>query len=635
VRLQAAIADPLRPLAKLLLCGVLGFAIAGMPLAMLGVFRPLPVVIGGALMCAVLWAIWGPASATRIPRLAATAALIVVLVPTGVNAKYQGQHLLNNKDPAVYVITARWIAREGNLKFDNSIAAFGQNGDLYYEAPGFYLAESHPEYAEPQFLHLLPALMAIGEWLGGLFLMFKVPALIGGMALLAVYLFATRVLGPWWAVGATAGLAVSLPAVYFSRDSYSEMLSMLFLFGGLWLLWEARDKGSRRLHFIAGLALGATAMARIDALFYLIPLAAYLLIGPRLASAEQPAHGGWRMTGPLVAGVTLTTGLGLADVALFAPQYLDDLPQVRTIALGLAAVVGAGAALWAISRIRAVWKPPPHLKRGLVAALLVATAVILAALNWNRPWLAWYLGTVTVAAALVGLVLLAPLGRQRRVDWYVAPFLAIFAATAMVYLYRPNVTIEHIFAIRRFLPVVLPGMLILAFVVVDRLWRAGAARGTGIALRAGAVALAIALVALPARKTAPVADVAPQAGMGDVTERACRTLPPNAAVLVLDEAGVPFYRHQYLHTIRAFCDVPTAGAPVNADLVRQVAAQQATRGRRLFVIDRDGNVAGLAPPPGSPHIGEVIADLRPVADAVPTDAPELPVAFHIFEVPPP
>ncbi len=95
-------------------------------------------------------------------------------------------------------------------------------------------------------------LVAIGGWLSDAWLL-RVAPLIGGVALLGFYALAREVVREWWALGATALLAISLPMINFSRAVYSEPTAMVFLLGALALLFLCDARGGVPLHLVTGL----------------------------------------------------------------------------------------------------------------------------------------------------------------------------------------------------------------------------------------------------------------------------------------------------------------------------------------------------------------------------------------------
>ena len=111
-----------------------------------------------------------------------------------------------------------------------------------------------------QFAHLLPALLAQAHVLGGDRLMFAATPMIGGVALLAFFVAAWRLLrNPFVALAALVSFAFLLPVVSFSRDSYSEIPMQLLVFTALWILTDRVPFLRPRVAFVAGLFLGHAA----------------------------------------------------------------------------------------------------------------------------------------------------------------------------------------------------------------------------------------------------------------------------------------------------------------------------------------------------------------------------------------
>jgi hypothetical protein len=89
--------------------------------------------------------------------------------------------------------------------------------------------------------HMLSALLAFAQNLGGNRFMFLTVPFLGGFALLAFYLLANRLLQhPVWALAATATLALLMPQTSFARDSTTEILIQILLFTAIWLLCDRR-----------------------------------------------------------------------------------------------------------------------------------------------------------------------------------------------------------------------------------------------------------------------------------------------------------------------------------------------------------------------------------------------------------
>ncbi|HEV7209719.1 MAG TPA: hypothetical protein VGN54_13410, partial [Mycobacteriales bacterium] len=114
-------------------------------------------------------------------------ALGLALAFAVINARYASQHLLVDRDPAVYATTAQYLAHHSQLPVVIDVHAFAAG--VNYDTNGYGLL---PQVGQlfPQGMHAVPALLAlIGRLLGPGFLL-RGDAVIGGVAVLAVYAFA-------------------------------------------------------------------------------------------------------------------------------------------------------------------------------------------------------------------------------------------------------------------------------------------------------------------------------------------------------------------------------------------------------------------------------------------------------------
>ena len=252
---------------------VLTFGAAGLVLAINGAYSAFPAFALGAVGLAgvVLLArpVWskpresgsrsGPQAGDRIARTAAAAGVVSILAITAWNSTNAAQHVLANRDPGLYVQAGRWIARSGSLAIPARVGVFKTNPTFYATLTQF------------PFAHLLPALLAEGHAIGGDRAMLQLPPLLGGVALLAFFVLAWRVLRrPWFAVAALLALALSLPQVAFARDAYSEIPSQILVFSALGLLVHRDGTRNWRIALAAGLFLGTTQATHVDAMFFFI-----------------------------------------------------------------------------------------------------------------------------------------------------------------------------------------------------------------------------------------------------------------------------------------------------------------------------------------------------------------------------
>jgi hypothetical protein len=178
--------------------------------------------------------------------------------------------------------------------------------------------------------------------------------------------------------------------------------------------------------------------------------------------------------------------------------------------------------------------------------------------------LGWYVTPLGLVLALVGSMVLLWGRRWRRA----APQLALLALALAFYLPNPLVSSDHPWAARRYLPLVLPGLLLLAAYGAIAIGRAlqrrtHLPRAVGMLL---AIALALGVAASELQTTAPLLAYREHAGAVAQIEALATLVPPDALVLFpRSTAGLRLALPlQYLGERRAF--VLPAEAPVEGVL---------------------------------------------------------------------
>lgn len=685
-----------RPLA-LVLALLSGFCLVGVAAAMAGWFHP-QVVIPGSLLVGVPlgWAAmralprW---SSTRTSHLAAAAVLVLVGLFTAHNLVNHGQHIVADRDPGVYMTTAKHLSDEGNLLVRGPSGPFVDAAHLSDNGAGFS-PERRDTTLEAQFPHLTASVLAAAGWVNEIGMFLATPV-VGGLALACLYAFATLLAGPRWSVAATAVAGASMPVMIFSRDSYSEPLAMALLFGGLWVLALAERSRGTAPWLLAGLLVGATCMARVDGYLNLIALALGLALHARLWGGTDRRRSRLSLAA-CAAGAAATTLVGLWDTAFFTGGYFRQSLQPRLPAMlgaaALAAVVGFVAAplLWRRARTDAVEREATVLLRAGLWAAAVAVLGFFAWGYWVRPdpdglprvalegmrvlsylpqaktlsvqWLTWYLGPVGVAAGVLGLLAaLVGLARPKRPSTAVVAGLAAVFATTLLYLWTPNVTPDHPWAMRRFAAVAIPGLAVGVAVLGRHLWALGMAAPTGggrhlrvtAGLRARRVAASVAGIAVVAGSLAstvaitwPVQDVRAQVPMRDRIHEVCDLAGDDAAILVPIDGILSL---MFSVPVGVWCQVPSAGgtARLEPDDVARLATEWDEEGRRLVVVsssetpvmntllptgmvEETTHTLPLYPEAVQPTIG--VGPERVVPDGRLGKGPDGDIAFHVYRI---
>ena len=605
---------------------VAGWLVAAYPLARIGLATPLlavpPALAAVLLLCA---------AARRLPPVAETP-WWSVLATLGVSAGFAAYtaahasgHVVLRRDSAVYALLARWIAHSGGLTVPADLAAVGgADPSVGVLAPGLYPAG---DSLTSQFMSGTALTLAPAGWGGGWGWILTAPALVGGLALLAVAGIAARLLGPRWAPAAALALGLTQPVLLTSRSTYSEPLAQLLLFAALCLLVDAVATAGHGLAAVAGLVTGLGLLVRIDAvreLALLIPVVAVLalvrhptwvpLAGGAAAGAAYGALDAFGPSRPYLSdlwpllrpGVAAGAGLlGLAAVGiplgrwlLSRPAFREGVRQARPVAAAGAVLLVAGVAGWLAAR------PYLEAEQGsgdvvkLVESLQRAQVLPVdpdrSYAEQSVRWASWFVGWPVLVLAAVAAAVLSWRAVRGSGDPRWALALWVPAASALAVLWRPGITPDHPWADRRLVPTVLPVVLLLALWAVATTAAAVRRRGGRRARWWAAVVAAAGLAALlyPAEAgSRPLRDSRTEAGEPAAVDTACAVFRPGDVALMIDARG----RQEWSAPLREVCAVPAFGVPaIETDRtatraeVETALARVRAAGRRPVLVAQSG-----------------------------------------------
>jgi len=411
------------------------------------------------------------------------------------------QTTLWGSDSTAYVNFGRQIGESGAFVFaDDLLDGMPQAAreelfrnrmprDLTGEYARFPGGFSIPDIADTKvaagFSPLFPTWVALFDQLLGLPMVFLLSSLFGILSLCSVFFVGTHLQGT--KAGFFAGLLLSacLPQIWFARASMSEVMSQFFVFAGLLALLYYLETEAAFSAATAGVVLGMALFARFD-LIPILTLSIAVASAYLLFTRTRIAH--YRY---FLAGFGTLLLHCLAHLAFFPSNYdqfiqgrLDPLlervgfsspfdqdPHSVFLLLLLGSLLLVVGMALLISRIRVLRKP--RLLAGVLSAGLVLYAVTYVSVTVSRlsqtvGWLAWYLTWPLLAAFAVGLTVLFTVKVIRQGDLTILAVSILLAVACLHYLYNP-LDLElgnHIWTMRRFVPVVIPGILLMFSVSV-------------------------------------------------------------------------------------------------------------------------------------------------------------------------
>jgi len=421
------------------------------------------------------------------------------------NMQYNAQTVYLYRDPGLYNTTARWLMTNDNIDIP-SINPFGEHDQLTTTSnAGVNMIAEDDDSLYTHGQRALPTLTATIGRLSSSERALDTNIMIGATALLSFYGFMGLFVKPRWAFLGMIVLSLSLPMLYFSRDMYTEPLSMLFFFTTLSLLYFAKTKEKKSLWFMSGLAAGAITMTRIDAYLGLIGLIVYLTIYTLLSSQKRTAciNSMLFLAGSLITGVVAWLDLTQLGTAYY--RFQDEKIELQLILLASLFVVGIviniimkngfgrikklfslrlvkyATLSFVVFGIIVLFARPLliHGERYYEVQSIGGTESIVLQENQTEEsrvynegeqvilWPSWYIGTLLCLISILGLLYML-YDAWSDENLLLLPFILGVVPILFFYLFLPYITRDHIWASRRLLPVIMPGIVVLAVYLLDR-----------------------------------------------------------------------------------------------------------------------------------------------------------------------
>jgi hypothetical protein len=533
---------------------------AGLALAHVGRYSLLAAfgvaLIGCGVILAIAWRARGRPRLTPDPAgLAMVAGLALI---AGVLFFPGFPYGVGDKDPGLYVMHGVAIARTGSYALTDpaldparvpSVSVYSHNARF----PGVWIDDAAAQRIVPQFYHLWPALLASGFRLGGYTGLANVAPFAALLGVLAVALLVRRAFG--LVAGSLAGLllATNMLEVWQAKYQTSEAFAQVLIAVALLGVVIAIQTGWRPAAGVAGLLLGLSYLARPDSLLLLL-----LAVGVGcvlLVLGRFDARAGW-----FGAGVAVTLPHGLLQAYGLARTYTlaNDLPGLSKLAFLVAVPVVLAFLIWRLlprlgSRLTVLMEDA-RVQRWSGVAITTAVGLMIA-IGLLRPRLfgaayAPYNGRIIHTYAeqtmtrltwfftLPGLALMwAGVGVLALRRWRGAAWAALLPALVLLPLYTldPRNSSRMMWWGRRFVPVVLPGMIILIAIAlaVGLVW-AGRLRWP-VRLAAGGLTVLLLVVFLA--QSLPLRGHHEMAGSFETTQRVARAAGDRQGVFLWEPTG--------------------------------------------------------------------------------------------------
>ncbi len=581
---QRASRGDLKGIEALFLCTVLSVCLTGivaLALAQAGYFS-LPALIvllalGTLGLAGLNWLghkslVWAVASSPKTDRLI----VVGIVAAAGFLFFRPHQFIYGAVDAGVYVNLGANLDGTGALLIREPLVADigpdllpgllreqpADSATRFIRLPGFYLSDSVPGKIIPQFFPLHPVWLGMGYSLYGTTGALLVTPIWGVLSLVAIFLLCRFLFDVRTGILAAVILLLTPLQIYFSRYPTAEPLTQFLSWTFLWAF--AMFSSGRSPRGLWGLAAGATFglvfLTRIDALPMLLVPAAWAL---SLLWRRRWDRSEWWFWIPLA----LLTGYALFHGLVFSKPYTVGtygwlVPSLRRALpyLTLLGLLIAGLGYFA-DRRRGRWNS--QALRGLRGkavlrysgvVVLVGLAVyayvirprsgeIVLAAYWyadsqiplsnheNLLRLGWYLSPLGIGLAVAGAALFLFYERLGNL-W---PLITVGGTFTVVYIYNIFNNPFQIYAMRRYVPIVVPFFVVAGAYAISWLWRRSDRRKTG---RGASVLLLIALLVWLGYNDRLIWDQVDYAGATTQMEELANLFEEEAIVLFVDDRPV-------------------------------------------------------------------------------------------------
>jgi len=445
-------------------------------------------------------------------------ALVAAVIAAGAFFFLPGFHYAyGDKDPGIYVAHGFAIAREGDVYIDDAVAermpTAIARGPRF---PGIWSDSDHPNQVTSQFYHLYSSLLATAEDIGGPRALFNLTPLLAIGSCCLIVLATRQAAGTVVAGVAGALLITSMMQVWQAKYPSTEILAQVLVYGAILAAVLAIDRRWVGGSFIVGVLAGVSFLARPDGFLYVLLAAG--LVAIVIAAGRADAR-----VAALIGGLTVSLPYAMWNAYVARDHYseVNSVPAPMTLVGAIGLTIGAGfiarGALVALGRRfprTHLDQPAQLLERWRIplgVVLSAAFGALFLALFFRRdlfgedyaydfftdgversfaemsmPWLSWFVSVRGLVAMWLGICVVLI---QR---WRASLFSLVATGVLLLplYVYNPRVSMRLMWWVRRFIPAVVPVVVILIAIAIG--W-ALTRRRTSVRI-AGGVFLATLLV---------------------------------------------------------------------------------------------------------------------------------------------
>lgn len=402
------------------------------------------------------------------------------------------QYLWGRRDPAVYVIKGVNIAQSGSTRFETN-EYLNENYDKIKNFAELTYRGIYSEYLEnnsdlpgdnsSQFLDFFPAILAVGYSLAGLDGLFSISSLIAMLCIIAGYYYVKYLFGKKAANIAMTFLAFCPAQVWGARITQTELLYQLFWILALFAFSKGWEKNLKVFAYLTGALLGLVGLNRMDSYI----LGAGVFSVACYCNLFLRSHAKFSMK--VAMSYSFFSFISFCYSYIYSYYYFESLWEAGV----LAAIVWLNIFMFFASIVTYIVGKKKSFQKNIFAQLCEAHRgrlivcwvfyFVLRLVYYARPLLqeegsyenfnkrafmefCWYTSPLVIPLLAIGCFYLMK-NRSKRQEALL--FFATGFSSLCVYIWKPSVTPDHIWASRRWISVCIPFVFILMSYAIDRI----------------------------------------------------------------------------------------------------------------------------------------------------------------------
>lgn len=433
--------------------------------------------------------------------------LLGVLAWSLFNVFYVSQNTYVQRDPGIYTVASQWLSKNNSLLAEVD-SDYLQIEGVKHESAGYGENLYDKDSVDPQGMHLFPSIMgAFGRFFGASN-MLKIAPFFGGLAILALYAFAREFVKARWAFFASLCFSLSLPLIYFSRDTYTEPMAVAIAFSAMTMFLYALTTKSKLIYIASAALAGSLLFNRADGLLLGICIGALSIVLSLVIQNKRQQTNSLMNVNLYLVTLGIFGLIGWFDISRYSSNYYSDIG--KDVKLQLLLVLLLLAANIVLTLINSKTKKPIKIVSKVYYSkwfklIFLITVVFLLAYILSRPlwlisrdpntpesisnyigglqhaegqivdetrnyaeqtsnWMVWYLGLTLSLASIGGLLISSFYSLEKKGEKYLVPVF-VFVGISLVFMTLVIITPDHIWASRRFLPITIPGICFFASVL--------------------------------------------------------------------------------------------------------------------------------------------------------------------------